>query len=108
MTEPQPKRPFMTPDASPFRREVERRSLVAVLFLRGLPKAVPALLVLGVVAAGIAVDGPLGVLCYLMSVLLLSWLVYLSWPALPPVGRAVRVVVIGGVIVMVGSRFFST
>ena len=100
-------KPFLTPNATPFRRAVERRSAIVVLFLRGLPKALPALIVLGILAGGLALSGPLGVLCYALSVLILTWLVYLSWPALSPVGRTIRIAVISAVVVMVGGRFFS-
>lgn len=107
MTNRVPRRPFLTPDAGPFRRKVERRSAILVLFLRGLPKALPALIVLAIVAGGLALSGPAGVACYLLSVLILAWLVYLSWPALPPAGRAVRIAVIAAVILMAGRRFFQ-
>ncbi|HVF18906.1 MAG TPA: DUF6703 family protein [Mycobacteriales bacterium] len=99
--------PFLTPNASPFRREVERRSAIVVLFLKGLPKALPALIVLAILAGGLALPGPLGVVCYVVSVAILTWLVYLSWPALAPTGRAIRIAVIGAVVVMVGGRFFN-
>lgn len=97
--------PFLTPNATPFRREVERRSAIMVLFLRGLPKALPALVVLGVVAGGLALPGVAGMVCLALSALVLTWLVYLSWPALSGPGRLIRVAVIGSVLAMVGGRF---
>lgn len=100
-------RPFLTPNASPFRRAVERRSAIVVLFLRGLPKAVPALLVLGILAGGLTLTGPLGAICFTLSALVLIWLVYLSWPALTVPGRAIRVAVIGLVGVLAGARFIG-
>ncbi len=102
-----PPRPFLTPNATPFRREVERRSAIVVLFLRGLPRALPALLVLAVVAGGLALPGIGGALCLLLAALVLAWLVYLSWPALPVAGRAIRLVVIAAVIAVAGSRLGS-
>jgi len=86
------------------RREVERRSAIVVLFLRGLPRALPALLVLAVVAGGLALPGLGGALCLLIAALVLTWLVFLSWPALPAFGRGIRVLVIAAVVVMAVAR----
>ncbi|HVE98375.1 MAG TPA: DUF6703 family protein [Mycobacteriales bacterium] len=98
--------PFLTPNASPVRREVERRSAIVVLFLRGLPRALPALVVLAVVAGGLALPGPAGAVCLVLSALILAWLVYLSWPALSPGGRLIRLLVIGAVLTIATGRFF--
>lgn len=103
---PEP-RPFLTPNATPFRREVERRSAIVVLFLRQLPRALPALIVLGVVAGGLALPGVAGAVCLVLSALILGWLVYLSWPALSLPGRLVRLVVIGTVFALASGRFFD-
>ncbi|HVE64849.1 MAG TPA: DUF6703 family protein [Mycobacteriales bacterium] len=97
-------RPFLTPEASPRRRAIERRSAVVLLFLRGLPRALPALLVLGVVAGGLALPGVAGAVCLVLAALVLVWLVYLSWPALSPAGRAIRVLVIAAVVVLALDR----
>ena len=106
-TPAEPPRPFLTPNATPFRREVERRSAIVVLFLKGLPKALPALVVLAILAGGLALPGVAGMACYVLSVLILTWLVYLSWPALTPAGRTIRIGVITAVVLMVGGRFFG-
>jgi hypothetical protein len=91
-------RPFLTPGASPFRTAVERRSAVFVIFLRRLPRAVPALLVIGLVAAGLLAAPPISGIALLVVGLLLVWLVFLSWPAIPPPARVIRVVVIAVVL----------
>ena len=97
-------RPYVTPGASPFRSAVERRSFVVVAFLRGLPRAAPGLLMLGILAGGIALRGVAGAACVAFGALVLTWLTYLSWPALPPPGRAVRVVVVALLCVLALSR----
>lgn len=97
-------RPFLTPDASPLRQAVERRSAVVVLFLRGLPKAMPGLLVLGLLAGALVAPGALGAVLVGLVALLLTWLVYLSWPALPQAGRLIRLAVIGGLLAVAASR----
>jgi hypothetical protein len=97
-------RPFATPNASPFRRAVERRSALVLVYLRGLPKAMPGLLVLGLLTAALLAPGVGGAALLVLVALLLTWLVYLSWPALPPVGRAVRVAVIVALVMLAVSR----
>ena len=86
--------PFFTPGASPLRHAVERRSAVVLVFLRGLPRPVPGLVMLGVLALGILAHGLPGTLGLLVVAALLGWFSYLGWPAVRPVGRAVRLAVI--------------
>ncbi len=95
MSEP---RPFLTPGASPFRAAVERRSATVVVFLRHLPRALPGILVLGLVAAGLLAPPVAGGVALLFVAVVLTWLVFLSWPAVPPPGRAVRLVVLAIVV----------
>lgn len=101
---PTERKPFLTPGASPFRQTVERRSAVAVVTLRQLPKAVPGLLVLALLAGALVVQGVGGAVLVLLVALLLTWLVYLSWPALPNVGRLVRLLVIAALGVIAFTR----
>ena len=98
------RKPFLTPDATPFRRTVERRSAIVLVFLAKLPRAVPGLLALGLVAAGLLAPPVAGGVLLLVVAALLGWLVYLSWPAVPAQGRAIRVVVIALVIGYALSR----
>ena len=90
-----PSRPFLTPGASPLRRAVERRSAVALVFLSKLPRALPALAVLAILAGGIALPGWAGVVCLLLATAVLGWLLFLSWPSLPPPGRVLRLAAVG-------------
>ena len=101
-------RPFLTPGASPFRTAVERRSAKVVVFLRGLPRPVPGLLVVGLVAAGLLAPPLVSGVALLVVALLLAWLVFLSWPAVPAPGRAIRVVVIAMVTAYALVRFAGT
>lgn len=77
-----------------FRTDVERRSAVVLVFLRSLPRPVPGLLVLGLLAAGLLAPGIAGVAALAVVALVLAWLTYLSWPAVPATGRAVRLLVL--------------
>lgn len=76
------------------RDRVERRSAVLVVFLHSLPKPVPGLAVLGLVALGVRGPVAAGVAALGAVAAFLGWLLYLSWPRLPAPGRAVRVVVL--------------
>lgn len=96
--------PGPRPDGSPRRQAIEARSAVALLYLRSLPRVLPALLVTAVAAVGLGVPGPLGALALALVLLALGWLAYLSWPALGSGARAVRVVALGIIAAAVVSR----
>jgi hypothetical protein len=100
-------KPFLTPGASPFRQAVERRSAAVVLFLRGLPRPVPGLLVIGLLLAALLAPAAVSAAALLVVALLLAWLTFLSWPAVPAQGRAIRVVVIAVVIAYAAVRAMS-
>jgi hypothetical protein len=87
-------KPFLTPNGSPFRHAVERRSAVVAVFLHRLPRAVPGLVVVALVAAGLLAPPAVSGVVLLVVAALLTWLVFLSWPALPAPGKAVRLLVI--------------
>ena len=95
---PGPPKPFLTPGGSPFRHAVERRSAVFAVFLHKLPRALPGLVVIGLVAAGLLAPAPWNGLVMLVVGALLTWLVFLSWPAIRPPAKAVRLVVIAMVL----------
>lgn len=91
--------PPATPTGSSLRRRVERWSVRPLLTLSAAPAYAPAVLLAGLVVAGAALDGLTGGLLLLVPALFLGWLTYLSWPAVPWRGRAVRIVslvVVGG------------
>lgn len=105
MPPPQPRRPFLTPNASPFRTAVERRSAAVVVFLRRLPRPVPGLLVIGIVAAGLLAPPAVGGTALLVAAALLGWLAFLTWPAMPLPGRMLRLVVIAMVVAYAFVRY---
>ncbi|MEP7056052.1 MAG: DUF6703 family protein [Actinomycetota bacterium] len=86
--------PFLTPGASAFRHSVERRSATALLFLRSMPKALPPLVVVGLLAGGVLLLGLAAALCFGAVAALFGWLLFLSWPALAPQARLVRLAVL--------------
>ena len=75
------------------RESFERASLPALTFLSGLPRAVPFLVVIGLVVAGALLPGWGWVLIALV-VLLLAWILLLAWPRLTPAERLMRTAVV--------------
>jgi hypothetical protein len=73
---------------------VERRSAVLLLFLRRLPSWLPALVLAGLLVAGLALRSPAGAAALCVVAVFVGWLGYLSWPRLGSAGRAGRIAVI--------------
>lgn len=92
--EPPARRPFLTPGASPRRRAIERRSATLLLFIKSLPRAVPPLVVVALLAGGLLLEGPAAALCLALVMALFGWLLYLSWPILAPPARLLRIAVL--------------
>lgn len=101
------RRPFLTPNATPFRTAVERRSAKVVVFLRHLPRAVPGLLVIGIVAAGLLAPPAVGFVALLVAAFVLLWLAYLTWPVVPLPGRVLRLAVVAMVVAYALVRLTS-
>ena len=73
------------------RPALERASARPLLFLRGLPRWLPPLLLAGLLVAGLALPGWLGAAALVVIAVFLAWLAALSWPArrrAPPCRRA--------------------
>jgi hypothetical protein len=90
--------------ASSLRQAVERRSAAPLLYLRGLPRAVPAGGIVALAAAGVLLPPLFGALALLIVAAFLSWLVYLSWPAIDSTARTLRTVVIAVLVVAAVAR----
>jgi hypothetical protein len=76
------------------RTTVERASLPALARLSALPRAVPFVVMLALIVAGLWVQGVAGFALILLGVLFLGWLLYLAWPRLGPSERLMRFTVI--------------
>lgn len=97
-------RSFLTPGASPFRHAVERRSATVLLFLRGLPKLVPPLVVVALLAAGLLTEGLVAALCLVVLFGFFAWLLFLSWPGVPIGARLVRLAVLATMVAGIGAK----
>ncbi len=82
------------PPRSPLRTAIETRSAPVLLAIGRLPRWVPAIVLAVVLVAGLATSGVIAVACLGLIAVVLSWLAFLSWPALSGSGRALRVAVV--------------
>lgn len=81
-------------DSGSARERIERASVGPLVRLRRIPAWAVFLAVLGCVVAGLLLHGVASATLLGVVGLLLAWLAFLSWPTLPPPGRAVRVLAI--------------
>ncbi|MFC7489103.1 MULTISPECIES: DUF6703 family protein [unclassified Knoellia] len=78
---------------SPLRESFERTSAPLLQTLAGLPRAVPFLLVLALMVAGVVIPGWGWILVAVVTLFLL-WLLLLGWPRLSVPERLMRVAVV--------------
>ena len=69
------------------------------MLLGRLPKAVPFLVVAGLLVGGLLTQGVVGAVLLLVLAALLGTLLALAWPALQPGPRALRLAVVAVVVV---------
>ena len=72
------------------RPSIERASLPLVTKLNGLPRAVPFLLLLALLVAGVMIAGPVGFILMGLGAVFVGWILYLSWPRLTSSERIMR------------------
>lgn len=65
-----------------------------IVLLARLPRIVPFLMVLGLLLAGLLLQGVAGAVLLLVLSALLGVLLYLAWPALPQQAKVVRLAVV--------------
>jgi hypothetical protein len=80
------------------RQSVEQASLKPAAYLQQLPRWLIPVLVAVLFVGGIAVRGWLGAALLLVVTAFLAWLAALSWPALGPQGRALRVLILAALV----------
>jgi hypothetical protein len=76
------------------RQAAEQRSAVPLLFLRGLPRWLPPLVLAALLVAGLAVRGWGGAVALCLVAGFLGWLAFLSWPGVAAAGRLGRLAAI--------------
>jgi hypothetical protein len=87
------------------RPAIEKRSAPVLVLLTQQHKLVVPLVSLLLLIGGLALPPLPGVVCLLVLAAFIGWLTYLSWPAIVPPARAVRVGTLALVLVAAASRF---
>jgi hypothetical protein len=83
------------------RKAAQQRSAVPLVYLRRLPPAVIPVLSAVLLVAGMVIRGPVGAAAIGLLLVFLGWLAYVSWPKLEYAGRALRVLILAGGVVLV-------
>ena len=76
------------------RPSVERASLPLITKISSLPKALPFLLMLALLVAGVLIGGPAGFVLMGLAAVFVGWVLYLSWPRLTGSERIMRLAVL--------------
>jgi hypothetical protein len=79
---------------TPLRRSLERASLPLITRLSHLPKAVPFLLLLALLVAGVFISGTVGFVLMALGAAFVGWILFLSWPRLNGSERIMRLAVL--------------
>lgn len=90
---------------SPLRESFERTSAPFLQTLAALPRAVPFLLVLGLMVAGVVIPG-WGWILIAVVTLFLAWLLILGWPRLTAPERLMRVAVVAIAVAVTVTQAF--
>ena len=91
----------------PLRRTVERASAPVLLWLSSRPRFLLPALVAVLLVGGLAAPAPIGLVLLLVLALLLTWLSYLSWPALDGRARALRAAMLALIAVALVQRVIA-
>lgn len=95
---------FYTPGAGRFRRAVEGRSAVPLVWLHQRPRWLVPLLLGALFIAGLMAPGPIGALCLLLVAMFFVWLAFLTWPTLTRKQKTPRVLMAVVVLVLATAR----
>ena len=88
------------------RRNIERASLPLITRLSHLPRAVPFLLMLALLVAGVVIAGPVGFVLMGIAASFVGWILYLSWPRLSGSERIMRLAVLLLAVVLAVVQLF--
>ena len=88
------------------RPSVERASLPLITRLSHLPRAVPFLLMLALLVAGVVIAGPVGFVLMGIAASFVGWILYLSWPRLSGSERIMRLAVLLLAVVLAVMQLF--
>lgn len=76
------------------RRSLEKASAMPIAFMNQLPPWLVPIAVAGLFVGGAVVRGWIGAVALFVVAMFVAWLASLSWPALRPAGRLLRVLIV--------------
>jgi hypothetical protein len=97
-------RPPASPPPSALREQVARLSAPVLRWLSQRPKVLLPLLSVALLIGGLAAPPALGAVLLLALLLVVGWLVFLSWPVVHGPARLVRLAVLGLLAVAILTR----
>ncbi len=83
---------------------MERVSRPFLVRLTALPRLVIPIVTLALVAVGAFAPLPIAVLAFAVVFLFIAWISYLSWPAIPISGKAIRAVMLALIVILAITR----
>jgi hypothetical protein len=89
--------------ATLLRRRIERRSAAPLIALNRFPRSFVVVVIAGLCLGGLLADGALSAVLLLGTAAILSWVGYLSWPALTAPARVLRILTILAVMTVVAA-----
>ena len=90
----------------PVRAALEKRSAPVLVLLSQQHRAIVPLVSVLLLIGGLTLPLAAGVACLAVLVLFVSWLTFLSWPAIAGAARGVRVATLLLLVAALVSRFF--
>jgi hypothetical protein len=88
------------------RSRIDHASLPLMTKLSRLPKAVPFLILLALLVAGVFIAGPVGFVLMSLAALFVAWVLYLAWPRLNGPERIGRIAVLMLAVAMAVVQLF--
>jgi hypothetical protein len=88
------------------RRNIERASLPVITRLGSVPRALPFLLLLALLIAGVVIQGTVGFVLMGLGAAFVAWILYLSWPRLTGSERMMRSAVLMLAVAMAVIQLF--
>jgi hypothetical protein len=76
------------------RRSLEKASAMPIAFVSQLPRWVVPIVLAGLFVGGSVARGWIGAVALFLVAAFVAWLASLSWPALGPPGRLLRVLIV--------------
>jgi hypothetical protein len=92
---------------SPFRVSVENASRSLLTRLHGLPRLLIPLFTGLLFAVGVLAGPAIGVLALSIILVFVTWLAYLSWPAVSTGGKLMRLLMVVLVVGLIGFRLWQ-